>query len=72
MARDRQHHLSDGIGDAVHAIGNGSLEKKDAPHDYGSHKALRNRFIRWSRLGTFDRIFAALAGQRPEPERLPA
>ena len=33
---------------------------KDAPKGYGPHKTLYNRFIRWSRLGVFDRIFAAL------------
>jgi transposase len=31
---------------------------------------LYNRFIRWSRLGVFDRIFAALAGERPKAERI--
>jgi len=30
---------------------------------------LDNRFIRWSRLGVFDRIFAGLAGEGPKPER---
>ena len=29
-----------------------------------------NRFMRWSRLGVFDRIFAALAGEGPKPERI--
>ena len=36
----------------------------------GPRKTLYNRFIRWSRLGVFDRIFAALAGQGPRPERI--
>jgi transposase len=26
--------------------------------------------MRWSRLGVFDRVFAALAGQGPKPERI--
>jgi transposase len=26
--------------------------------------------MRWSRLGVFDRIFAALAGEGPRPERI--
>jgi transposase len=26
---------------------------EDAPKDYGSHKTLYNRFIRWSRVGVF-------------------
>ena len=46
------------------------LQWKDAPNDYGPHKTLYNRFIRWSRLGVFDRIFAALAAQGPKPERI--
>ena len=37
---------------------------------YGPHKTLYNRFIRWSRLGVFDRIFAALAGEGPSARRL--
>jgi len=46
------------------------LQWKDAPKDYGPHKTLYNRFIRRSRLGVFDRIFAALAGAGPKPERI--
>jgi transposase len=34
---------------------------RDAPAVYGPHKTLYNRFVRWSRAGVFDRIFAALA-----------
>ena len=41
-----------------------------APKEYGPHKTLYNRFMRWSRLGVFDRIFAALAGEGPKPERI--
>ena len=51
----------------VYVIRNGL--QKDAPKDYGPHKTLYNRFIRWSRLGVFDRIFANLAGEGPRPER---
>ena len=53
----------------VYVIRNG-LQWKDAPKGYGPHKTLYNRFIRWSRLGVFDRIFAALAGEGPRPERI--
>lgn len=35
-----------------------------------THKTLYNRFIRWSRLGVFARIFAALAAEGGLPERL--
>jgi transposase len=40
------------------------------PSPGGPHKTLYNRFVRWSRLGVFDRIFAALASERPKPERI--
>jgi transposase len=53
----------------VYVIRNG-LQWKDAPKAYGPHKTLYNRFIRWSRLGVFDRIFAALAGEGPKPGRI--
>src|SRR5438132_5311439 len=53
----------------VYVIRNG-LQWKDAPRGYGPHKTLYNRFVRWSRLGVFDRIFAALASDGPKPERI--
>ena len=53
----------------VYVIRNG-LQWKDAPSGYGPHKTLYNRFIRWSRMGVFDRIFAGLAGEGPKPERI--
>jgi len=34
------------------------------------HKTLYNRFIRWSRLGVFNRIFAALAAKGGKPDQL--
>ena len=37
---------------------------------YGPPKTLYNRFIRWSRLGVFDRIFEALAAKGGKPDRL--
>ena len=46
------------------------LQWKDAPTGYGPHKTLYNRFIRWSRLGVFDKIFARLAGEGARPERI--
>ena len=57
------------ISGIAYVIRNG-LRWKDAPSGYGPHKTLYNRFIRWSRLGVFDRIFAALAAQAGVPERL--
>jgi putative transposase len=46
------------------------LQWKDAPRGYGPHKTLYNRFIRWSRLGVFARIFAHLAPDAGTPTRL--
>ena len=37
------------------------LRWQDAPAVYGPHKTLYNRFVRWSRLGVFARIFRDLA-----------
>ena len=42
----------------------------DAPEGYGPHKTLYNRFVRWSRLGVFNKIFAALVRQGAPPDRL--
>ena len=53
----------------VYVIRNG-LQWKDAPKAYGPHKTLYNRFIRWSRLGVFDRIFVALTEKAGRSKRL--
>ena len=44
----------------IHVLKRG-LQWRDAPAEYGSHKTLYNRFIRWSKMGVFDKIFAGLA-----------
>ena len=46
------------------------LRWRDASREYGPHKTIYNRFIRWSRLGVFNRIFAALAAKGAKSERL--
>lgn len=48
------------ISGIIYVLRNG-LQWKDAPREYGPHKTLYNRFIRWSRLGVFNRIFEELA-----------
>jgi transposase len=53
----------------VYVIRNG-LQWKDAPKAYGPHNPLDNRFIRWSRMGVFNKIFASLASDGPRPERI--
>jgi len=58
-----------GVSGIVDVIRHG-LQWKDAPQEYGPHKTLYKRFIRWSRMGVFDRIFAALSGEGPKPERI--
>ena len=51
----------------VHVNRNG-LRWRDAPAVYGPHKTLYNRFVRWSRTGIFDRIFANLAAESGPPD----
>ena len=46
------------------------LQWKDAPAGYGPHKALYNRFVRWSQRGVFERIFEPVAGETGVPDRL--
>jgi putative transposase len=53
----------------IYVIRNG-LQWKDAPKAYGPHKTLYNRFVRWSRMGVFNDIFAELAGKADTPDRL--
>ncbi len=53
----------------IFVIRNG-LRWRDAPKEYGPHKTIYNRFIRWSRLGVFNRIFAALAAKGGTPDQL--
>lgn len=46
------------------------LRGHDAPAEYGPHKTICNRFIRWSRLGVFNKIFAGLAAKSGKPDQL--
>ena len=55
------------ISGIIFVIRNG-LRWRDAPAAYGPPKTLYNRFVRWSRLGVFDRIFAGLAGRAGRPD----
>lgn len=57
------------ISGIIFIIRNG-LRWRDAPAEYGPHKTLYNRFVRWSRLGVFDRIFSGLAGKEGELDTL--
>jgi transposase len=53
----------------IFVIRNG-LRWRDAPTGYGPHKTIYNRFIRWSRLGVFNKIFAALTAKGGRPDQL--
>jgi transposase len=46
------------------------LRWRDAPAAYGPHKTIYNRFIRWSRLGVFNRILAELASRGDSMDKL--
>jgi transposase len=65
VARIDDRRVISGI---VYVIRNG-LPWKDAPREYGPHKTLYNRFVRWSRMGVFHRIFEELA-KGNQPDRL--
>jgi putative transposase len=54
------------ISGILFVIRNG-LRLRDASADYGPHKMIYNRFVRWSRLGVLSKIFAALARKGPRP-----
>ena len=53
----------------IYVIRNG-LMWRDAPPAYGPHKTLYNRFVRWSRAGVFNRIFAGLSAEGGKPDQL--
>ena len=65
-------HLDDRrvVSGIVHVIRNGP-RWRDAPAVYGPHKTLYNRFVRWSRMGIFDRIFANLAAESEPSDGCP-
>ncbi len=48
------------ISGIIYVLKNG-LRWLDAPKAYGSHKTLYNRYIRWSKLGIWEKIFTQLA-----------
>ena len=49
IARVDDRRVISGI---IYVIRNG-LRWRDAPREYGPHKTIYNRFVRWSRLGVF-------------------
>ena len=57
------------ISGIIHVLRRG-LQWRDAPKEYGPYKTLYNRFIRWSRMGVFNQIFAELAAKDARPDGL--
>ena len=53
----------------IFVIRNG-LRWRDAPAEYGPPKTIYNRFIRWNRMGVFNRIVASLAAKAGKSDQL--
>ena len=66
VARVDDRRVISGI---IFVIGYG-LRWRDAPRDYGPRKTIYNRFVRWSRMGVFNRIFSELSAKGGKPDRL--
>jgi transposase len=66
VARVDDRRVLSGI---IFVIRNG-LRWRDAPSDYGPHKTIYNRFIRWSRLGVFNKILAELSAMAGKPDQV--
>ncbi len=57
------------ISGIILVIRNG-LRWRDAPASYWPHKTIYNRFIRWSEMGVFGRIFVELAKGGDDTEEI--
>jgi putative transposase len=57
------------ISGIILVIGNGP-RWRDAPAEYGPPKTIYPRFIRWSRMGVFNKIFETLAAKGGKPDQL--
>ena len=66
FARVDVRPVSSGI---IFVIRNG-LRWRDAPGDFGPHKTIFNRFIRWSQMGVFNKILAKLAAMAGRPDQV--
>ena len=49
-------------------INRNGLRWRDASAEYGPHKTLYNRWVRWSRLGIFARILTEMAAEGRETD----
>ena len=66
IARVDDRRVISGI---IFVIRNG-LRWRDVPASYGPHKTIYNRFVRWSEMGVFGRIFVELAKGGGETEEV--
>ncbi len=66
VSRQDDRRIISGI---IHVIKRG-LQWRDAPPEYGPHKTLYNRFVRWSEKGIFQKIFTELVAMEGVPEQL--
>ena len=66
IARVDDRRVLSGI---IFVIRNG-LRWRNAPKDHGPHKTIYNRFIRWSRLGVFNKILAELSAKAGVPDQV--
>lgn len=66
VVRQDDRRILSGI---IHVLKRG-LQWRDAPHEYGPHKTLYNRFVRWSEKGIFQKIFIELVAMEDIPEQL--
>lgn len=57
------------ISGIIFVIRKNGLLWRGAAREYGPHKAVYNRFMRWSRLGVVNKIFAELACEGGVPKR---
>ena len=57
------------ISGIIHVLQSG-CRWRDAPPAYGPYKTLYNRFVRWTRKGVWDQVFAELAAAGGPPRAL--
>ena len=66
VARVDDHRVVSGI---IYVLKRG-MQWRDALRECGPRKTLYNRFIRWSKIGVFDKIFLALSQDSSVPKHL--
>ncbi len=54
----------------IMCINRNGLRWRDAPVEYGPHKTLYIRWVRWSRMGVFARIMTGLAEEAHDPRTI--